>query len=115
VVADDALVRGSRALQAEAEPRDGQPIGAHRDVQETLVNDDAGRFRRALNVQRLKFRQLSVTVDGRALTAKVGGTQTYIIDLITALASHANVKVRVLAPPDLSEGAAAALAQLSNI
>ncbi len=64
---------------------------------------------------RAAVRGLSVTIDGRALTAATGGTQTYIIGLIQALARAGEVKVRVLVPHDLSERASNALESVPGV
>ncbi len=84
-------------------------------MSETLIEDEKGTLCRALSVGRVALRSLSVTIDGRALTSTVGGTQTYIIELIMALAREHDVAVRVLVPPDLSPRAADAFATLSSI
>src|SRR5436190_848596 len=114
VVADDVVVQGP-STAAHADTQEGQHASERVGVSETIANDDAGRLQRALGVVRMRLRGLSVTIDGRALTATVGGTQTYILDLIAALARHGALEVRVLVPPDLSEHASAALAKLPDV
>lgn len=116
VTADDVLVKG---LNGEPGPStiDGEtalaPVDA--EVRETLVLDERTRLQRAMAVARTALRGLSVTIDGRALTNTFGGTQTYIIELILALAHHTDVTLRVLIPPDLSQRAATAFATVTDL
>jgi glycosyltransferase involved in cell wall biosynthesis len=117
VAADDVLVagsRGGRAGAAEREQRSAPPAASDR-IQETIVEDERGRLHRAIAVGRIALRRLSVTIDGRALVSAVGGTQTYILDLVLALSREPRLAVRVLVPPDLSERAAAGLREHSSV
>jgi glycosyltransferase involved in cell wall biosynthesis len=112
VAADDVLVATADA------PVDGSsgggvalggrsvPSAREAPIQATLDNDERGALRRAVNHARATLRRLSVTIDARALVSTVGGTQTYIIELVLALARLPAVSVRALIPPDLSERAA---------
>jgi hypothetical protein len=84
-------------------------------TRETIAGDEQGPLRRSLNRARAALGQLSVTIDGRSLNAAVGGTQTYIIELILALARGGGVSVRVLIPPDLSERASGVLASVPEV
>jgi glycosyltransferase involved in cell wall biosynthesis len=106
VAADDVLIEGpSEGSGAHDEP--GVSSGQTDDsVQETIAADEHGPLRRALNRARGALGSLSITIDGRALVSAVGGTQTYIIELVQALARQPAVTVRVLVPPDLSNRAA---------
>lgn len=133
VAADDVLVAGRRnqTLAAPArEPTVREPaITAHEPaaqetqadpgiaerVRETVADDEHGRLRRAMDVACIALRPASVTIDGRSLTSTVGGTQTYILQLITALAQSGGVSLRVLVPHDLSERAQSALEPFSSI
>ncbi|HSZ14043.1 MAG TPA: glycosyltransferase [Solirubrobacteraceae bacterium] len=110
VLADDVLVVGD--AQRRAAQGGGLPPEA---LQETLIGDERSSLHRAMSRARATLRGLSVTIDGRALTAATGGTQTYIIELILALARDPGVTVRVLVPPDLSERAREALASVSDV
>lgn len=114
ILADDVLVGGD--LIAGPEPKSTAPAPAIADsIRETISNDERGPLRRAVNWARATLGTLSVTIDGRALTATAGGTQTYIIDLILALAGDHDVAVRVLVPPDLSPRASEALASAPGV
>jgi glycosyltransferase involved in cell wall biosynthesis len=116
VVADDVLVQGASGSPAVREEQVTKLVpGNELGVQQTLLNDEHGSLRRAIGVARMALRRLSVTIDGRALTATVGGTQTYIIELVVALTRGQRVAVRVLIPPDLSERAAAAFSSLAGL
>lgn len=84
-------------------------------VRETVADDEHGRLRRALHIASVALRKPSVTIDGRSLTSVVGGTQTYILELITALAQSGGVSLRVLVPYDLSERAQSALGALAGV
>ncbi len=121
VVADDVLVEG-RQMAGEAQGK----LGAHDEpgvslgqtdnpVQETIAADEHGPLHRALIRSRGASSALSITIDGRALVSAVGGTQTYIIELVRALARQSDVTVRVLVPPDLSDRAAAAFNAAGDI
>jgi glycosyltransferase involved in cell wall biosynthesis len=116
VAADDVLVGGPSGRGAGAGARRSpSPLRADGQVSQTLLDDEQGRLRRAIGVAGTALRRLSVTIDGRTLTSAVGGTQTYIIELIMALAREGNIAVRVLVAPDLSRRAAEALATLSDV
>jgi glycosyltransferase involved in cell wall biosynthesis len=115
VVADDVLVGGP--AEPQESPRGSTvPSGSvENDVQAVIANDERGQLRRAMNTARTALDGLSVTIDGRALNATVGGTQTYIIELIMALARGEDVAARVLVPPDLSDRAREALASVPAV
>jgi glycosyltransferase involved in cell wall biosynthesis len=106
VLADDVLVDG--AARGLPSPHHLPAPALHSGVEETIA-EERGRLARAVSVGRTALRSLSVTVDARALTATLGGTQTYIIELIRALANNGGTSVRALIPPDLSERAREAL------
>ncbi len=103
VAADDVLVFGSSSQEGESE------------VEQTLADDDSLPLRRSLSCAHTVLRGLSVTIDGRSLTASVGGTQTYVIELILALAREPGLTVRVLIAPDISARALDALATAPEI
>lgn len=84
-------------------------------LQVTIAGDERGSLRRALNWDRAKLRRMSVTIDGRALTTAVGGTQTYIFGVILALAHTRELSVRVLTAPDISQETIAALAAAPGV
>jgi glycosyltransferase involved in cell wall biosynthesis len=109
VVADDVLVAGRGVAGGPCRAR------AEDRAQETITSDEHGSLRRAVNIARTALRRLSVTIDGRALVAAVGGTQTYLVEMVLALAHRRDVDVRVLVPPDLSDQAAEALASVPNV
>jgi glycosyltransferase involved in cell wall biosynthesis len=111
VLADDVLLGGDFGEHAPREDR-GAP---ERQAQETTVDDESLPLRRSIDRARMTLRGLSVTIDGRSLTAKVGGTQTYVIELILALAREPGLRVRVLTAPDISERASDALATAPGI
>jgi glycosyltransferase involved in cell wall biosynthesis len=102
VAADDVLVTGRRTTAVQE--RAGG-AGVAEAVGETIAEDERGCLRRAMDVARAALRPLSVTIDARSLTETVGGTQTYILELIAALAREDAISLRVLVPHDLSERA----------
>jgi glycosyltransferase involved in cell wall biosynthesis len=106
VAADDVLIEGP----PDGSGVQGKPtlsLGPTYDpIQETIAADEHGPLRRAMNRARGALGALSITIDGRALVSAVGGTQTYIIELVLALARQPSVTVRILVPPDLSDRAA---------
>ncbi len=119
VAADDVLVEGTpeglidpRAPTRGLESPSG---GVGNPIQATIANDEQGPLHRALDRARTALGRLSVTIDGRALNASAGGTQTYIVELILALARGGEVAVRVLVPPDLSRRASDALASVPEV
>ncbi len=115
VAADDVLVEGPPdGSGAPGEPR-VSPGQTDDPVQETIAGDEHGPLHRALNRARGALGALSITIDGRALVSAVGGTQTYIIELVLALARQPAVTVRVLVPPDLSDRAADAFNAAGDI
>jgi glycosyltransferase involved in cell wall biosynthesis len=119
VLADDVLVAGdlnvspSKKTMGPETETSAQELVA--PIEDTVGNDEHGPLRRAQQCARAAVRGLSVTIDGRALTSAAGGTQTYIIELVLALARARQVAVRVLVPPDLSERAADALARVPDV
>jgi glycosyltransferase involved in cell wall biosynthesis len=108
VAADDVLVEGLEGGLVEEAAIDN-------DVQRTIAGDEQGPLRRSLDRARTAQDGLSVTIDGRALNANAGGTQTYILELILALARAGEVALRVLVPPDLSQRASDALASVPEV
>jgi glycosyltransferase involved in cell wall biosynthesis len=63
---------------------------------------DLGRLRRSLIAARVAGRQLSVTIDARALGPTASGTQTYVAGLVLALARSGRVAVRAVVRQDAS-------------
>jgi glycosyltransferase involved in cell wall biosynthesis len=111
VLADDVLVGGDAQRPVDGAGETSLAVA----LRETLIGDERSSLHRAIGRARTALRGLSVTIDGRALTAATGGTQTYIIELILALARDPGVAVRVLVPPDLSERAREALAGVPDV
>jgi glycosyltransferase involved in cell wall biosynthesis len=111
VVADDVLLVGDFSEQAVSERRGV----VKRQARETIAADESLPLRRSIDRARMTLRGLSVTIDGRSLTAKVGGTQTYVIELVLALAREPGLRVRVLTAPDVSERAGDALATAPGV
>jgi len=116
VLCDDVLVEGRceqpTAYTQEASPPSVRIDGELRDV---ILNEEHGPLRRSLERTRAALQPLSVTIDGRSLVDRVGGTQTYLIGLILALADKRAVALRVLTPPDLSDRAADAFATVPHV
>ena len=122
VAADDVLVGGGRGSSPAST---GSPASTTQEarrmpevverVRETVADDEHGSLRRAVNIACTALRQPSVTIDGRSLTSVVGGTQTYVLELITALARNNDVSLRVLVPHDLSERAKRTLEDLPEV
>jgi hypothetical protein len=109
VVADDVLIVGqtSEGLDGEKSTSpDEHLVGAADEeaesVQATFAHDERGPLRRSLDGGRTALRGLSVTIDARSLTAAVGGTQTYVVGLILALARAQKATVRVLVAHDIA-------------
>jgi glycosyltransferase involved in cell wall biosynthesis len=117
VVADDVLVFGLPGEQVQqvgqASIAPGESAGSQ--VGETLLDDESLPLRRSLNRARIALCGLSVTIDARSLTAGVGGTQTYVIELILALAREPELTVRALVASDVSARARDALATVPEI
>jgi glycosyltransferase involved in cell wall biosynthesis len=107
-VADDVLVFGPPGEEADS-------ATVERQVERTLADDESLPLRRSLMRARAALRGLSVTIDARSLNASVGGTQTYVIELILALAREPGLTVRVLHAPDISERAKDALAGTAGV
>ena len=90
-------------------------VAATRPVRETLGEDESLPLWRSLGRARTALCGLSVTIDARSLTASVGGTQTYVIELILALAREPDLTVRAVIAPDFSARASDALATAPGI
>jgi glycosyltransferase involved in cell wall biosynthesis len=113
VAADDVLVEGFPVRLRAPDEVSASPT--QDAIQETIASDEHGPLRRVMNRARVGLDGLSVTIDARALVFAVGGTQTYVLGLILALARQPAVAVRVLVPPDLSMQAADALRSAPGI
>lgn len=111
VLADDVLVAGGEGFGLD----DASASARERLIDATLADDAQAALRRSLDWTRAQLRGLSVTIDGRSLDAAAGGTQTYIVELILALAREPGVALRVLVPDQLSERAELALSGVPGI
>ncbi len=108
VAADDMAVELPRDAAAGLE-RLPTALGELGRADEGALEEDRGPLPRAIRRARSSLRPLTVTIDARSLTAAVGGTQTYVLELLLALARDSRVKLRALVPPDLSAQAAGTL------
>lgn len=115
IVHEREMHERERAGGVERERAGGVEKEGAGGVEETLLDDESLPLRRSLNRARTALGGLSVTIDGRSLNASVGGTQTYVIELILALAREPDLTVRVLTAPDVSPRAADALATVPEI
>ena len=120
VVADDLLVVGSSAAQAESRSsgggsEDGANGASEGVVQATIADDERGPLRRSLDRAQMALRGFSLTIDARSLTAAMGGTQTYVVGLILALAHERRAAVRVLVAPDIAPSTVAVLAAAPEV
>lgn len=71
---------------------------------------DRGPLRAALVRRRAELHRMSVTVDARTLTARAGGTETYVAGLVLALARSGSVRVRAVMADDTPAGVVDAFA-----
>jgi glycosyltransferase involved in cell wall biosynthesis len=109
VLADDVLAAGAvGAPGADAKQALEVRWPHHRQHAETLAGTPT--FARALRAAGRGLRPVSVTVDGRALSAVQTGTQVHALELAAALLRTERADVRVVVPPDLDEAARTALA-----
>ncbi len=60
---------------------------------------------RALEAARRPHERLWVTIDGRSLSSALTGTQRHVLELIVALSTSEQLRLRVLLAPDTSEEA----------
>jgi glycosyltransferase involved in cell wall biosynthesis len=111
VAADDVLIDGT-PLRGAVRAAGAEMAGSDA-VRETFDDDHRGPLQRAIGAGRSLLRPLSVAIDGRALISAYGGTQSYIIDLIRALASDGSFTLSVIVSDDLSELARGVLDELS--
>ena len=101
VLADDVFVeriadREEPATQTSHGP--GPDLGSK--LEELQHSDERAVLRRAVHAVQLAMRELSVTIDGRGLNTAGGGTATYVVELVLALARRDGVRLRVVMPPD---------------
>jgi glycosyltransferase involved in cell wall biosynthesis len=96
IAADDVFVicAGARERQPEHQTDLSAPVAGD-------LNDERSVLRRSLRCARAALNGFTVTIDARALTGGVGGTQTYIAELILALAAKKALRLRVVVAPDL--------------
>jgi glycosyltransferase involved in cell wall biosynthesis/GT2 family glycosyltransferase len=72
-------------------------------------------FARAIGAAKRALGGLTVSVDGRCLTAIVSGTQVHTLEVIAALSREADLRLRVAVPHDLGDYAKAVLTGLPNV
>jgi glycosyltransferase involved in cell wall biosynthesis/GT2 family glycosyltransferase len=72
-------------------------------------------FARAIGAAKRALSGLTVSIDGRCLTAIVSGTQVHTLEVIAALSREASIRLRVAVPHDLGDYAQAVLADLPNL
>jgi glycosyltransferase involved in cell wall biosynthesis len=72
-------------------------------------------FARAIGAAKRALSGLTVSIDGRCLTAIVSGTQVHTLEVIAALSREADVRLRVAVPHDLGDYAQAILADLPHL
>ncbi len=127
VLADDVTVIGVPALAAEGERANEASASAEgstspsgvasceHKLQAAIACDERGPLRRVLDWGRVGLDGMSITIDARALTSMVGGTQTYIVGLIRALAREHRGAMRVLVAPDISADVRAAITEAPGV
>lgn len=108
VAADDLAVRLPHDEPAGPQSETAA-LGELDELDAMAVRADLGPLPRTLRRGGAAQRALRVTIDGRSLTAAVGGTQTYVLSLALALAQEPRLKLRALIAPDVSEQASAML------
>jgi glycosyltransferase involved in cell wall biosynthesis len=102
VAADDVLVgtlssaRGDDRLPERLNERYPQ-------ISEPPIVAASGVLPRALEAARRPREHLSVTIDCRALTSTLTGTQRHILELVRALAATGRLQLRLLVSADTSE------------
>ncbi|HLM50742.1 MAG TPA: glycosyltransferase [Solirubrobacteraceae bacterium] len=102
------LRQGPGALVAERHP-------FVRRAFDSLIDDHQAPVWRALSAARAAVDGMSVTVDARSLGPTVGGTQTYTLQLIGALAAREDLHVRVVLPEQVGRYARRALDALPEV
>lgn len=115
VAADGVAVTGPRVVSEPASSIASDEVQDETDVRRTFTDDEQGRLRRAIRRAQARRQGLSVTIDARALTSTIGGTQTYIYELVLALARVKGLRLRALVAPDLSESARRVLESVPEI
>jgi glycosyltransferase involved in cell wall biosynthesis len=108
VVADDVLVAVGDASVPSAAPLPEE----HEWQREQEELEPLGRARA---LARRAIAGLTVTLDGRALSGSLAGTQVHALELATALHRTGALRLRVVVPPDLLPEAAAVLASLDGV
>lgn len=110
VLADDVFVL--RQVDGASDPRDapaGDDAGAavrypwYGPWLSELSADEHLRLASALGRASVAIRGLSVTIDGRCLTAETSGTAVATLELIAGLHAHADVRLRVVVPPRIGQ------------
>jgi glycosyltransferase involved in cell wall biosynthesis len=96
VLADDLVVELADRSGAQVDDAD-EALAALRRLDWC---DETSPARGAARVAAVARRGLTVTIDGRALSAGISGTQRYTLELIGALDRFTDVSVRVVLPPD---------------
>lgn len=109
VAADEVIVVPAAEMPVTSPPPAEPP--EHRDVRlaaQRPLDRALARARRAID-------GLSVTIDGRAITEVMAGTQVHALELIAALHRTAAVRIRVVLPPDVGAHAREVLESLDGV
>jgi GT2 family glycosyltransferase/glycosyltransferase involved in cell wall biosynthesis len=80
-----------------------------------VSDDPSSRLARSVLAAASAMRGTSVTIDGRCLTPVMTGTAIATLELIAALDTHTDLRLRVLVPPDLGVYAAGVLKGRASI
>ena len=107
VVADDVVV-----TVPGARPPPEQLAEEHEWERE---QEDVEPLRRARALAHRAVAGLSVTIDGRALSGGMAGTQLHVLELVAALHRTGALRLRVVVPPDLRPEADAVLGSLADV
>lgn len=87
----------------------------YHDAVRALERDGGGPLARSVSAARRALKGLSVTIDARALTGAMTGTQLHVLELIGALARTGQARVQVIVAPDLGDYAASVLGALPEV
>jgi glycosyltransferase involved in cell wall biosynthesis len=113
VAADDVLV-GARSTARSSDLLPERLHERYPHISEPPAVAASGVLPRALEAARRPREHLSVTIDCRALTSTLTGTQRHILELVRALAATGRLKLRLLVSADTSEQNVALLRSLEQ-
>lgn len=115
LLADDVLVAGPSGPSATHVPERPRERRPWLRLAPEIDGDPTGPVRRAVLAASRGLAPLTLTIDGRGLTARRAGTQVHALELIAGLGRTGEVDLRIVTPPDLDPDAERLFASIDGL